>query len=40
MWEKAKKGDVRNLRAGGEIGREKGNIVIWYVCFAIKSAIS
>ena len=37
MWGKAKKGEVRKL--GGEIGWEKENIVIWYVCFAIKSAI-
>lgn len=36
---KAKKGEVRKLRAGR---RDWGNeeFVIWYVCFAIKSAIS
>ena len=35
---KAKKGEVRKLRAGR---RDWGNeeFVIWYVCFAIKSAI-
>lgn len=35
---KAKKGDVRKLRAGWRYwGNEE--FVIWYVCFAIKSAI-
>ena len=40
MGGKAKKGDVRSLKVGGG-GRDWGNeeFVIWYVYFAIKSAI-
>ena len=36
---KAKKGEGRSLKEGGrDLGNEE--FVIWYVCFAIKSAIS